>query len=368
MKIWFAANIPSSSQGGVARNMMGFGLELSRHGHEVSTVFASRPILRQYLLFMLFLASKLLRIASANRPDIIIARSTDGLASALLVRLLGLKTLVVLHNHGWEERVYSISKEHRRPTEPSLFTWRSRLVRFPLLRLTLALCHGCLCGTIDEIRWLRCRFPHYGIKLFYAPNGVDTEPGAGVRKSFTPLFLCVGAAGWRKNIGYTLELFAKIRARLPDSRLLLVGTGSARVEGILPPGLESDSVESIAQASMDQMPDIYTRAPFLITTSWYEGGHALVVLEAMAWGCVVFARAIPSVAEIVHDRENGMLLSGADAAADADTIAATLNDPAGLAQMGVRAQTSARRNRWERQGLRLNRSLSLMAKTNERSL
>jgi glycosyltransferase involved in cell wall biosynthesis len=355
VRIWFAANIPGSSQGGVARNMLGFRRELASLGHQVELVFADGPaIFRNYLVFTCILALKLLCASPDKRPAVVIARSTDGLGCALAVRLLGMRTRIVLHNHGWEERIYDIARTHRHEHEPSLFTWKSPAIRFPLLRLTLALSHACACGTIDEIRWLVYRFPRCAGKLRYAPNGVDLPLSAAPRVDWLPHFLCVGAAGWRKNTMHTISVFASVRQQCADARLTLVGAGSSDLTRLLPPGLDSTSMEIIATASMDDMVSHYRRNPFLITTSVYEGGHALALLEAMAGGCVVFARAIPSACEIIRDRHNGVLLPCADPAADAAIILSVLNDQGGLERMSSNARRSAMRNRWPRQGGRMN--------------
>jgi glycosyltransferase involved in cell wall biosynthesis len=189
-------------------------------------------------------------------------------------------------------------------------------------------------------------------------------PETGDRDFSAPLFLCVGAAGWRKNIGHTLSVFASINQRIPRSRLLMVGVGSAGIDAFAPEGLNRATVETVASASMSQMSDYFRRCPFLLTTSWYEGGHALAVLEAMACGCIVFARAIPSIAEIIHDRNNGVLLPCDDSVSDAAIILAALNDPADLGRMAAIARHSAWRNRWARQGLRMNRWILQLTKTN----
>jgi glycosyltransferase involved in cell wall biosynthesis len=365
MNIWFAANIPGNSQGGVARNMLGFSRELTGFGHDVQLVFARESaVFRTYLVFMVYLAFKLFATPRKERPSVIIARSTDGLCCALLVRFLGLPISIVLQNHGWEERVYEISRARRLPGEPSLFTWKSPLIRFPLLRMTLASCHACACGTLDELRWLRHHFPRQAEKLRYTPNGVDCVEIARPREGWPPHYLCIGAAGWRKNTAYTLAVFASIRHLITDAKLVLVGTGSDSIAALLPPGLAPSSVEIIPAVPMQEMVSYYRRCPFLITTSLYEGGHALAVLEAMACGCIVFTRAIPSISEIIHDRHNGVLLACENPGADAAIIASVSSDRGGVERMSANARHSAWRNRWPRQGFRMNRMLLQLTKTN----
>lgn len=177
MRIWLAASISPSSYGGVHRSMNKIAETLRARSHTVEIIYA-RPQREHHLLrFSLSVARKLL-LNFWRRPDWIIARSTDGVASILLIGLFKLKTRVALHSHGWEERVYEV--ERRLPssliTNPT--TWHGRICRFALLRFTLKHASCCICGTIDEARWLQSRrktaLAAQG-KTVVIPNGVLVE-------------------------------------------------------------------------------------------------------------------------------------------------------------------------------------------------
>ena len=172
MKVWFVTSIPASSTGGVNRSILTLSGGLKKAGYRVRLIYADSPRQQNYLLFALKAAGILL-LNILNSPDMIIARSTDGVFCALLAKTLKLKTRVILFNHGWEEKVFEA--ERRLPfsivTNPT--TWKSRLIRFPLLRLALSLCTYCVCGTIEEARWIGRKYHDAKKKLSVIPNGIN---------------------------------------------------------------------------------------------------------------------------------------------------------------------------------------------------
>jgi glycosyltransferase involved in cell wall biosynthesis len=359
MRIWFAAQVPASSRGGVARSMRELSAGLRTHGHDTRVICAGKLTKGNYLLFAL---SLLVRFACAwrNRPDWLIARSTDGVLVALVCRLFGLRCRVMLHNHGWEELVYAQERLLPRSIVTSPTTWKARFVRFPLLRLALHVSHGCMSGTLHEARWLRGRYPACRAQCVCVPNGVAAKAGAHWvgQKQIPPYFLSVGGFTWKKNIEHTVAVFAHLQAGLADARLVCVGTG---ISGAIPALAEKcnaqDAIVNAGDQPFEAMDGWYDRCPFVLLSSRYEGGRPFTLLEAMSHGAVVFASAIPSHREIVHDGMNGFLISGTDAVQDALLIQRVLNDTTGSAAIRLKAAHFAQRNRWDRQVRRLERIL-----------
>jgi glycosyltransferase involved in cell wall biosynthesis len=105
--------------------------------------------------------------------------------------------------------------------------------------------------------------------------------------------------------------------------------------------------------ALERIASWYETCPFFISSSLYEGGRSLAVLEAMSFGCVVFVSPIPSSVEFIKDRINGILLPTVCADDDAATIVTTVRSPALCASVGRRAFTYAARQSWERQTGRL---------------
>ena len=352
MKIWFAASIPESSTGGVARSMRELSSGLSRRGHECRIVDAGDSA-GNYLAFAVRLLL-LFVFQIRARPDWIIGRSTDAVACAAVSRLFRLKTMTALHSHGWEEKVYETEKRL-----PSAFvvpktTWKARAVRFPLLRLMLAFCDACICGTVEEARSLRSRYPKSKRKIVCIPNGVAVrEQQAWGWKSVPEIrFLAIGTMTWKKNIRHAVKVVCAVRKTIPSATLTVVGC--SKEELFQATGASAgDGIGAVSHEAPERMASWYGTCPFFISCSQYEGGRSLAVLEAMSFGCIVFVSPIPSSMEFVKDRHNGILLPSVSADDDAAIIVTTVRSPLLCASVGRKAFLFAARQSWERQSGRL---------------
>jgi glycosyltransferase involved in cell wall biosynthesis len=360
MRIWFAAAQQRDTFGGVYRSVFSLAETLKKQGHEVKIFWCRREGRQQTFFFSLQLLLRLLG-SFFWRPHWIIARSSDGLFCALASRLgLAGRTRVALHSHGWEEKVYSVEKRlpHSLLSNPT--TWRARVFRFPLLRATLASAHCCICGTLDEARYVAARYPRHARKVHMVANGVEktAQPFWPSQKERPPSFLIVGGFTWKKNVEYGIELFRSVLASLPEARLFIVGTRH------IPPSKQrlidslGDAVYVVEREHPKKMFRWYETCPFLIATSRYEGGRSLAILEAQNRGMVVFASAIPSSKEIIHDGRNGVLLSGCAVFRDTARVIEICKTNEQCLAIGTAAWRSASRQGWERQSHRLIRILN----------
>ncbi len=355
MNIWFAASIPSNSYGGVNRNKHGFAAGLKQRGHKVTFIFNdSHGFAGHQFVFPVKLCWRLL--FSRKRPDWIVARSFDGVFCALACKVFRLSTRTILHNHGWEEYVYEVERNLPKGIDvvPQT-TWKAKLARFPLLRLMLWACTICMSGTFAEIAWLEKKYPQCRRKLRFVPNGVQVrEYPFWERAADRPLnFLCVGWFSWKKNIEYTLDVFSKVHETFPEAELYLVGTG---IHGVPPQVLQrkmENCVFNMGDERFEAMETWYCRCPFFISSSRYEGGHSLAIVEAMSYGAIVFTSNIPSTIEFVQDKHNGIVLDGNNPAADAQKMLPYITDKTGCLELRRQAFSTAMRNRWERQLQRL---------------
>jgi glycosyltransferase involved in cell wall biosynthesis len=330
---------------------------LSRRGHECRIVDAG-PDPANYLGFAVRLFLKFsLRIV--ERPDWIIGRSTDAVLCAALTRLLHLPTRIALHSHGWEEKVYEAEKRLPSAMVVPKTTWKSRVLRFPLLRITLALCDLCLCGTVEEARALGARYPKHKGKIVCVPNGVSVREkqfwtwkpsSAAIR------FLSVGNMTWKKNIRHTVKVFCAVRKTIPRADLTIVGCSPQELFQLTGVS-DHDGIAAIKGEAPERMASWYATCPFFISSSLYEGGRSLAVLEAMSFGCVVFVSPIPSSMEFVKDHGNGIMLPTLSADSDAAIVVTTVRSPALCASVGHGAFLFASRQSWERQACRLEKVL-----------
>jgi glycosyltransferase involved in cell wall biosynthesis len=311
-------------------------------------------------MFSLQLLLRLL-LSLFSRPHWIIARSSDGLFCAMASRIGLVRTRVALHSHGWEEKVFEVENRLPRSLLSNPTTWKARALRFPLLRATLAFADLCICGTVEEARYVAARHPRHAGKVKVVANGVEKTSSAfwPSQNDRPPSFLIVGGFTWKKNIEYGIDLFRAVQAAIPEARLFIVGTRH------IPPSRQKliddlgDAVYIVEREHPKKMFRWYETCPFLISSSRYEGGRSLAILEAQNRGMVVFASAIPSSREIVRDGVTGVLLSGGTVDRDGARIIETCRNSGRCAEIGFAAWRSAGRQGWERQARRLVKILSI---------
>lgn len=353
--IWFAAHIPANSSGGVNRSISELSKNLKTFGH--ATKIIHRKQHENLFLFSMKIAFHLC-FSFKNSPDWIIARSTDGLICTILCKLFNFKTKTALHSHGWEEKVYELEKLIPGKLVNNPTTWKARFLRFPLLRLNLKLSSLCLTGTIEETRWIKGHYSYANNKINLITNGTDlqVEP-YWTHKSFLPRdFLIVGGYTWKKNIQYGINLFINIHKTLPQSRLFLIGTGKTDSFYRYKKSLD-DSVTVIEEEPLESMHKWYVTCPFLISTSRYEGGYSLAILEALSRGAIAFATSIPSTREFITDFYTGVLLEGTDEQSDTQKIMRVIDDDNLIRKISMNAWKKASRYSWKRQSLRLEKLL-----------
>lgn len=197
-----------------------------------------------------------------------------------------------------------------------------------------------------------------GRPLVEIPGGVDLEAfhrvASGVRGDLAlrdgPVILYVGRFAPLKNVALLIDAFHRIRHRIPEARLLLVG------DGPLEPALRKQAVElGVADQVVfagsvpnRELAPYYSAADVLALPSRFDNSPN-AVLEAMACEVPVVATNVGGVPRYVSDGETGLLVElDADALADAlqrvladDTMRARL--VAGGLEM-VRARFSWRRS------------------------
>lgn len=111
-----------------------------------------------------------------------------------------------------------------------------------------------------------------------------------------------------KGMDLVVPAFARVRAKYPNTRLIVVGDGSLR-ERMQQQAQElgcTDGIEWTGRQPQDQLFDWYDRMDIVLMPSRSEG-FGLTAIEAMANGCVVVASRTGGLPEVVRDREVGLL-------------------------------------------------------------
>lgn len=190
----------------------------------------------------------------------------------------------------------------------------------------------------------RDRLPAH--KLVAIPNGIHVERFTpanadaharlaamlGVVPS-TRLIGCVGRLNWAKDLATLIRAFAELRARLPDSLLVLVGDGSLRGDLVATAAAEgvADHVRFLGDRS-----DVRELLPGfdVFAMSSVSEGYSIALLEACASALPIVATAVGGNGEIVRDGVNGRLVAPRDPAVLAEALLDVLADPARATALG----------------------------------
>lgn len=198
-------------------------------------------------------------------------------------------------------------------------------------------------------------FPGAAAKTFVTPNGVNPERFLPHRPD--PAAFTVGFVGTLKpwhGVEALLSAFARLRARVPAARLLVVGEGpererltaaaarlglggAAEFTGALPPERVPEQLAQmdVAVAPYPELPDFYF--------------SPLKVYEYMAAGVPVLASRVGQLADLLGDGRGGLLCPPGDA----DALAAALLELAENAPLRARLGAAGRQkvlraHTWER--------------------
>lgn len=180
------------------------------------------------------------------------------------------------------------------------------------------------------------------------PGGVDTDRFRPVDAPAGRQILFVGRLDWRKGVGIAIASLAKVRERVGDARLTVVGTGPMeRSARQLVRKLRLDEAVSFhGYVGRDRLPHYFGDAAAFCAPSLGGEGFGLVLLEAMASGVPVAASAIPGYSDVVEDGRTGLLFPAGNATALADCLVRVLGDPVLARDLAERGRTHAESMSW----------------------
>jgi phosphatidylinositol alpha-mannosyltransferase len=186
------------------------------------------------------------------------------------------------------------------------------------------------------------------------PNGIDIERFS--RGTKRPEFndgklniLFVGRPEKRKGLDYLLRAYAKVKAEIPESRLIVVGAGvrgrnkyekisaELNINDIIYTGFVPDAELS----SYYQSADIFC-APAINGESF-----GIILLEAMACGIPVIASNVPGYAGVISHEEDGLLVEPGNEDLLAQAIQLLSQDNLLRKKMSDKGQAKAEHYRWE---------------------
>ncbi|MDR1945575.1 MAG: glycosyltransferase [Desulfovibrio sp.] len=192
--------------------------------------------------------------------------------------------------------------------------------------------HICNAEAVRDILKQKIRIP--GHRVFYIPNGVDTEyfrpPDAEAER---PSVLCTARLAPVKNHALLLEAFARVLRDRPDAELHLAGDGVLR-EKILEMSRRTPLRGKVfLHGNCRNVRELLHKAQLFVLASDNEGTPN-AVLEAMSCALPVLATNVGGNAEAVLHERTGLLFPAGDPAAAADGMLRMLNDAGERARFG----------------------------------
>jgi len=152
----------------------------------------------------------------------------------------------------------------------------------------------------------------------------------------------VARLDYLKDHPTALRTLRRLAGRFPGARLVLVG------EGPEAPAIRTLIAELGLEGRVrmlglrEDVPRLLAAADIALLTSVSEG-IPLTLIEAMAAGLPVVSTHVGGVAEVVVDRQTGLLAPSADDDALAEAVASLADDPESRRRMGARGRERARR-------------------------
>jgi phosphatidylinositol alpha-mannosyltransferase len=157
--------------------------------------------------------------------------------------------------------------------------------------------------------------------------------------------LFVGRPVARKGLSVLLAALPAVLERVPDARLVIVGSAPEDVK--LPKRLLS-SVEVRGMVDEEGLVECMRSSSLLCAPSTGGESFGIVLIEAMAAGLPVVASDIPGYEAIVTPSKNGVLVPPANPRALADALVDLLLDPTRRAMLSLAGEVTATRYDWSR--------------------
>jgi glycogen(starch) synthase len=192
----------------------------------------------------------------------------------------------------------------------------------------------------DSMAWLRREVPELEPKSSVVHNGVPSTQLDVQPLSWTPpVLLYVGRLAPQKRLDILLRAFARVLDRLPQTRLVLAGTGSegGTLQALAVELQIEAEVEFLGRIPPESVRELLNTATIFVMSSIYEG-LPMVALEAAQMARPVVATQVGGIPEAVRHGDTGLLVEPEDPVALAEALLSLLSDPEQAAAMGRAGQ------------------------------
>jgi len=357
MKILIVSDIYHPHPGGVSEHIHHTYVEFKKLGHEVKILtpsFGKRP----------------------DNPDVVragraiqfpIERSFGILITGLGVsrkvrRLLNQEAFDVIHLHGPYACLPTIVLKHSKSTNIATFHASSPYrKRYAILARTLRRFLERIDGYIAVSPVAAETMKEYlDVEFRIIPNGVDTErfsPEVERLPKFAdhrPTILFTGRLEPRKGLKHLLLAFEFVAEKLPDARLLIVGTG---VMGGYYRSLVQSKIKKNTYfegfVRTEDVPRYYASCDVFCSPAVGGESFGIVLLEAMASGKAIVASSIDGYRKVIENREDGLLVEPENPRALAEALLEVLTDRELRSKLSIQGRKKVMAYSWERIAKRL---------------
>jgi glycosyltransferase involved in cell wall biosynthesis len=207
-------------------------------------------------------------------------------------------------------------------------------------------------------------------KIVVLPNAADTETFGrqqdvmeirnrlGLKDE--PVVMFVGGFYLWHDLGLLVECLPHILAKVPNTKLVLVGDGRTRAQieqCVADLGLQQ-AVVMAGPVEHGRVPEMLAIADVAVAPNikFFDGhgGSPLKIFEYMAAGKAIVATNTGQVAEVIQHGHTGLLVEAGDKAGLAEAIASLLSNPDTRTRLGQQArQQAVEQHSWKQYARRL---------------
>jgi len=357
MKIALVSPYDFSFPSGVGRHITNLEKHFSRMGHEVKIIApASKPVSEYGNRFIRI--GKPVPIPASGS----IMRISISLHLAPTIKeVLGREKFDLIHLHEpfmpmlcsailRFSNTVNIGTFHAAQGRPG-YNW-GRPISSWMLEYRRRHLHGHIAVSVPAMRYAQSFVPaEYEI----IPNGVDTHffhPDVKPLEQYSDGKLNIvflSRLEFRKGANYLLKAFLEIKRQMPNTRLLICGSGT-RLRKRYEKWVARNKLEDVIFTGMvpeQDIPRYYRTADIFCLPATGQESFGLILIEAMATGRPIVATNIPGYASVVTHGEEGLLVPPRTVKPLADALLTLLNDKHRREQMGQKAIITARKYEWE---------------------
>jgi len=164
--------------------------------------------------------------------------------------------------------------------------------------------------SLTEKRNISIRFPRYSEKIEYLYNGISCRPDR-TKRSYERAALVVGFVG-RFVVEKGFDLFIEISRCSFPFPVEFVAYGDGPLRALLLEQSVRDKVHYGGTFNFRQTREVFEKLDLLALPSRAGEGMPMVIIEAMAMGCVPIATELGSIREMMQNETSGILIQHQD--------------------------------------------------------